>query len=148
MTLSRKDFFRQSFFSLGETLLKVGETVRDVQGSLYSTPVDTGQDIEQDIEQEQEPAPDCNKVAKADNQLCMAKYCGCFSCVERCEAQAVIVVMGEGIRIDENLCTGCGTCQYVCPMTPKAVSMQPRTTILTPSAEQAELPPQKGESPC
>lgn len=140
MTLSRKDFFRQSFFSLGETLLKVGGTVQEAQDSLSSASVD--------VEPEKEPVPDINLVAKADNQYCLAKNCGCFSCSERCEAQAILVVMGEGIRIIEDLCTGCGTCQYVCPVTPKAVRMQARTTTQTPSADKAELPAQKGESTC
>jgi len=43
--------------------------------------------------------------------------------VERCDTQAISVVMGEGIRIDEACCTGCGTCEYVCPVTPKAVTI-------------------------
>ena len=121
MTLSRKDFFKQSFFSLGETLLKAGGSVQGVQDVLCSPPVDD--------EPEKEPLPDINMVAKADNQYCLAKNCGCFSCSERCEAQAILVVMGEGIRIIEDLCTGCSTCHYVCPVTPKAVTMQARTTV-------------------
>lgn len=140
MTLSRKDFFKQSFFSLGETLLKAGGSVQGVEDTLSSPPVDD--------EPESVPIPDINMVAKADNQYCLAKNCGCFSCSERCEAQAILVVMGEGIRVIEDLCTGCGTCHYVCPVTPKAVRMHPRTSIHTPSADLAELPSRKGESPC
>lgn len=140
MTLSRKDFFKQGFYSIGEVLLKVGGTVQETQDSLRSTPVDD--------EPKKEPVPDKNMVAKADNRHCLAKNCGCFSCSERCEAQAILVVMGEGIRVIEALCTGCGTCEYVCPVTPKAVRMQARTTVQTQSAHQAELPAQKGESPC
>ncbi len=140
MTLSRKDFFKQGFFSIGEALLKVGGTVQEAEDSILSTPVDNNPI--------KEPVPDINMVAKADNQHCLAKNCGCFCCSERCETQAIIIVMGEGIRIIEDLCTGCGTCEYVCPVTPKAVRMQARATTQTPSADQAELPSKKGESPC
>jgi Pyruvate/2-oxoacid:ferredoxin oxidoreductase delta subunit len=121
MTLSRKDFFRQSFFSLGETLLKVGGTVQELQDSLCSPPVD--------VEPEREPVPDGDTVAGADNQYCLAKNCGCFSCVERCDDQAISVVMGEGISIDEARCTGCGTCEYVCPVTPKALHMKRKKQV-------------------
>lgn len=137
MTLSRKDFFRHGFFSLGETILKVSGTVRELQDSLGSLPVD--------VEPDREPVPDKSKAAKADNQLCLAKTCGCFSCVDRCEAGAIKLIRGVGIRINQQLCSGCGTCEYVCPVTPKAIRMQARTEIPTPSADQAEQPPQKGE---
>lgn len=140
MTLSRKDFFKHGFFSLGETLLKVSGTVLEMQDSLCSPPVDE--------EQVKEPVPDRNMVAKADNQHCLAKSCGCYTCMERCEADAIKLIPGVGIRINPQLCTGCGTCEYVCPVTPKAVRMQARTATVTPSADQAELPPQKGELPC
>ena len=118
MTLSRKEFFRQGFFSLGETLRKAGSGVRGVQESLLCLPIET--------EPDEIPVPDGNALARVDNQLCLARKCGCFSCVERCESLAITVVMGEGIRIDEQLCSGCGTCEYVCPMTPKAVTIVPR----------------------
>lgn len=140
MTLSRKDFFKQGFFSLGETLLKVSGTVLEAQDSPSSPPVD--------FDQDKEPVPDKNMVAKADNQYCLAKNCGCFSCVDRCESGAIKLIPGAGVRINQRLCTGCGTCEYICPVTPKAVRMQARTAIQTPSASQAELPPEKGETPC
>ena len=38
MALSRKDFFRQSFFSLGETLLKAGGTLQEARQSLNLAP--------------------------------------------------------------------------------------------------------------
>lgn len=118
MTLSRKEFFRQGFFSLGEILLKVGGAVRAAQDSFNSAPADSGL--------EPEPVPDAATVASVDNQLCLARNCGCFSCADRCEPQAILVVMGEGIRIDQTLCSGCGMCEYVCPVTPKALRMIPR----------------------
>ena len=119
MTLSRKDFFRQSFISMGETLLKVGGNLREMQDLLYCAP--------SAVEPENEPVSGGNTMARVDNGVCLAKSCGCFSCVERCDVQAITVVVGEGIRVDEALCTGCGTCHYICPMTPKAVKLQARS---------------------
>jgi len=133
VTLSRKDFFKQSFFSLGETLLKASETVRGTQDSLYPPSVDAAS--------EKAPVPDENTVATADNQYCLAKNCGCYSCMERCEFDAIKLIPGVGIRINAYLCTGCGTCEYVCPVTPKAVRMKIRTTTIpAPSVDHAGLP--------
>jgi ferredoxin len=142
VTLTRKDFFRQGFFSLGNALLKAGATAAEAQGPPGCQP--------DDEEQESAPVSDANTVARADNRHCLAKSCGCFSCVDRCEPGAVMLIPGTGIRIDEERCTGCGTCEYICPVTPKAVRMQARTstTIHTPSADHAAQPPQKGVSTC
>ena len=118
MTLSRKEFFRHGFISLGETLLKAGASVRGVRESLLRMPLEA--------ETDKLPVHDGNGLARVDNRFCLARNCGCFSCAERCESLAISVVMGEGIRIDEELCSGCGTCEYVCPMTPKAVTCVPR----------------------
>ena len=118
MTLSRKEFFRQGFLSLGETLLNAGASVRGVRESMLCLPSVT--------EPESIPLPDGNLLATVDNMLCLARSCGCFSCVERCESLAISIVMGEGIRIDEALCSGCGICEYVCPMTPKAMTIVAR----------------------
>jgi ferredoxin len=134
MILSRKDFFRRSFFSLGETLLKAGGSVREMQQALHSPPVAVEAEGEPECEADWEgawegdwePVPDPTRVARADNGHCPARSCGCFSCVECCDAGAISVVMGQGIRIDEALCTGCGTCRYLCPMTPKALRMVAR----------------------
>jgi ferredoxin len=111
--LSRKDFFRQGIFSLGETLLKVSGTALNVYVSPGLPP--------SDFDPDKEPVADENMIAKADNQHCLAKGCGCFSCVERCENEAIKLIPGTGISIDEALCTGCGTCEYICPVEPKAV---------------------------
>jgi len=116
--ISRKDFFRQSFFSLGETLLTVGETLRDARGSLHCPPAEEAP--------EREPIPGREMVARADNRHCLAKHCGCFSCIEKCEAQAISLVMGEGISIDPALCTGCGACHSICPLAPRALTLVPR----------------------
>lgn len=113
MNLSRKDFFIKSLFSLGET---VGTAVGVLKTSQTVAPLP--QDQHDFVPAERE-----DMRAVADNRHCLAKNCGCFACSERCTVQAILVVMGEGVRIDENLCTGCGTCEYVCPVTPKAITV-------------------------
>ena len=94
------------------------------------------------------PAPHEDLAAVAHNDTCLARNCGCIACMERCESGAIKLIPGVGVRINQQLCTGCGTCEYVCPVTPKGVRMQARTTMQTPSVDQTGLPPQKGESPC
>lgn len=120
MTLSRKDFFRQSLFSLGETLLRAGGTVREAQESLLRAHA-------REEEAGQAPVTGKDMVARADNEHCLAKFGGCFSCLDHCEAQAITLVLREGIKIDEELCTGCGACHDVCPLAPRALAMVPRT---------------------
>jgi ferredoxin len=115
MSLSRKEFFKQGVFSLGERLLKAGETIRNMPQSTVR--------LAEEIEPAAAHLHNANGVARVNAVFCLAINCGCFSCVERCDTQAISVVMGEGIRIDEACCTGCGTCEYVCPVTPKAVTI-------------------------
>jgi ferredoxin len=128
MSITRKEFLRQGFFSLGKTALDIAGTLRG--GEVAEEPVIP------DLEPSGEPRPDM--VATPFNERCLARNCGCFACVERCEPQAIMVVPGEGIRIDESLCTGCGTCEYVCPVGPKAIALSIRDCSFgTPS--QSEL---------
>ena len=119
MSMTRKQFFRQGLFSLGKTALDIAETLK---ADIVLAPAPSA---EADASMPPEPRPDM--VATAYNERCLARNCGCFSCVERCEPQAIMVVPGEGVRIDETLCTGCGTCEYVCPVLPKAVALAPRS---------------------
>lgn len=116
MDISRKDFFKKSLYSLGEAITTVTGALKKPEPERPTIP-DTAGFV---------PAEDRNMRAVACNERCLAKNCGCFACFERCEPQAITVVMGQGIRIDETRCTGCGTCEYVCPATPKAVRLQPR----------------------
>ena len=138
MSITRKEFFRQGLFSLGKTAL-------DIAGTLKG-----GETVEAagipDTEPSGEPRPDMS--ATSFNDRCLARNCGCFACVERCPTQAIMVVPGEGIRIDETLCIGCGTCEYVCPVNPKAVILQPRTHPVEQPAMNADTIPSKGESSC
>jgi ferredoxin len=116
MSLTRKEFFRQGFLSLGKAALDIADTLK---GGVTPAVV-----AESNGDAPPEPRPDM--VATPFNDRCLARNCGCFACVERCEPQAIMVVPGEGIRIDLERCTGCGTCEYVCPVVPKAVALVPR----------------------
>lgn len=116
MSITRKEFFRQALFSFGKTALDITDTVR---GTAPSIPPE-----EHDTYVPAEPGPDM--VAEPHNVRCLAGNCGCFACVERCASYAITMVPGEGIRVNTNNCTGCGTCEYVCPVSPKAVVLVPR----------------------
>lgn len=131
MTLSRKDFFRKSFYCLGKTVLAVTDGVRETRASLYCASPEGEHDGEggrgePERASDAEPAACGDLLARVDNRHCMARNCGCFSCTERCEAGAISFVMGEGIRIDAALCTGCGDCYRICPLAPQALKLVPR----------------------
>lgn len=117
MSITRKEFFRQGFLSLGKTALELAGTLKGEAG--HSSP-------KLSVERDSMPVPNADSVAVPDNSRCLARGCGCFACVEHCETQAILVVPGEGIRIDQARCTGCGTCEYVCPVVPRAVRLAPR----------------------
>lgn len=120
MSLSRKDFFRQGFFSLGEAACRLS--------GAWKPPAETEPEPEPDTETEFVPLDREGMTAVAGNERCLAGSCGCFACLERCERQAIHLVIGKGIRVDEASCTGCGACEYVCPVTPKAIRVLPRST--------------------
>lgn len=125
MNITRKQFFRQGLLSLGRTALDLADTLKSVQaGGILQLP-EAGMSGE----------PDPDRVACPDNQHCLARSCGCLACVERCEAGAILLVPGQGIRVDHAACTGCGTCAYVCPVSPKAVTLQVRSNLLKTVAE-------------
>ncbi len=135
MNISRKDFFKKSIFSLGEAVFSVKDALN---GPVVE---------EHPNQQEGEFTPNTgeDRLAVARNEHCLARNCGCFACVDRCEPQAIMVVMGEGIRVDESRCTGCGTCEHVCPVTPKAVRMEPRKKESDPASLDADAISKKGE---
>lgn len=111
MSLTRKEFFRQVALSLGKTVLDISDTLKGAP-----PPTESSEPTE-----DFSPSPAAGLVAKPFSERCLARSCGCFACVERCEAQAITVVPGSGIRVDPSRCIGCGTCEYVCPVSPKAV---------------------------
>jgi len=131
VNISRKDFFRQTILSLGRTIVEVANAVRPNPDAVLQAQPDESSALRE---------PDEKMVASAFNEHCLARQCGCFACVDRCEPQAILVVMGEGIRVEETKCTGCGTCEYVCPMTPKAVRLQPRQNERHIPADTSTLP--------
>lgn len=100
MKLTRKEFFKKGLLSLGEALLN---------------PVGPA-----------EPVIGC---AVPDNERCLAQRGGCFSCLERCPEQAISIEAGVGVTVDRERCTGCGVCEYICPVATKAVSVVPLLDI-------------------
>lgn len=65
-------------------------------------------------------------VAKIKPMNCLA-FGGtiCTVCSERCPVEgAITIVQGRPI-IEEDICTGCGTCQYVCPAPYNAIAIMP-----------------------
>ncbi|HJV66253.1 MAG TPA: hypothetical protein VJ550_11000 [Geomonas sp.] len=117
MNLSRKQFLRRGLFSLGSAALEVAAGLRVREAA--SAAADP-----REAEPELRPRPDM--VAQSRAGLCLARSCGCLACVERCEAEAITLVPGKGIEINPTLCTGCGSCCYLCPTTPKAVALAAR----------------------
>lgn len=138
MNISRKDFLRKSLISLGEAVCTISDALK--------APAGLPMEIPDTVDFNATPRED--RIAVAHNETCLARNSGCFACMERCKSDAIKLIPGVGVRINQQLCTGCGTCEYVCPVTPKAVRIQARTAILSPSADQAEPPPKKGELPC
>ncbi|MFZ4855849.1 MAG: 4Fe-4S dicluster domain-containing protein [Desulfuromonadaceae bacterium] len=117
MSISRKDFFRQSLSSLGKAAFEIADTLK---GHLPAIPVM----VAPESSPPSEPQPDL--VAEAFNDRCLARSNSCSACVESCEPQAIKLNPGVGIRINPQFCNGCGTCEYVCPVEPKAVVLVPR----------------------
>jgi len=138
VNISRKDFFRKSLFSLGEALCSASTVLAGAPEPAMTVPDTTGF----------VSTPREDLVAVANNEQCLARNSGCFACMERCGSDAIKLIPGVGVRINQQLCTGCGSCEYVCPVTPKGVKIAARTTNQAPSADQAEPSPPKGESPC
>ncbi len=135
MNISRKEFFRESIASLGEAFFTMA-------GALNGSPPPFP---ETRADMEYLPAGRPGMVAVADNNLCLAGGCGCFTCIERCETRAIHLLLGTGIRVDESACTGCGFCESLCPVTPKAVVLKDRIPVDSASASRAEEIPMKGD---
>lgn len=117
MNVSRKQFLRRGLLSLGSAALEVAAGLRLTEAAS----ADAGPP-----QPEPELLPRAEVVAKPRPGLCLARSCGCFACIERCEAEAITLVSGKGIEVDPALCTGCGSCSYLCPTTPKAVVLAAR----------------------
>lgn len=51
----------------------------------------------------------------------------CTICVDQCPlGSAAIDIDGQGIRVKEKGCIGCGVCQFQCPTTPKSIQVVPK----------------------
>ncbi|MDD2899881.1 MAG: hypothetical protein PHI31_14350 [Desulfuromonadaceae bacterium] len=135
MNISRKDFFKKGLMSLGEAVFSVSDALKSTAVAHLSIPDTAGFDA----------TPREDMVAVPHNEHCLAKNSGCFACMERCEQDAIKLTPGVGVRVNQILCNGCSICEYVCPVNPKAVRMQPRATTQEPSVIHAEPPPTKGE---
>ncbi|MDD5286914.1 MAG: 4Fe-4S binding protein [Desulfuromonadaceae bacterium] len=116
MSISRKDFFKQGLFSLGKTAIDIADTLKGRLPAAYLEP-QGGAPLA-------EPRPDM--VAESLNERCLARSNSCSACVECCKPLAIKLIPGVGIRINPQFCNGCGTCEYVCPVEPKAVFLIPR----------------------
>ena len=117
MSISRKDFFRQGLSSLGKTAFDIAGTLK---GHLPIIPTM----VLPDTSPASEPRPDL--VAEAFNDRCLARNNSCSACVESCKPKAIKLNPGVGIRVNPQFCNGCGDCEYVCPVEPKAVVLVPR----------------------
>lgn len=116
MNISRKDFFKKSLFSLGEAVCSVSNVLNSSPEPAMALP----------DEAEFVSEPHEELAAVACNDTCLARNSGCFACMERCEPGAIRLIPGVGVRINQQLCTGCGSCEYVCPVTPKAICLKAR----------------------
>ena len=58
--------------------------------------------------------------------LCLAHHgTTCTVCSERCPVQGAIVVECGKPTVNEQVCTGCGVCRYVCPAPDNAILLMP-----------------------
>ena len=52
----------------------------------------------------------------------------CTLCIEKCPVGAVAIELQEGkVVVHPDGCTGCGTCQQVCPTDPKSIIIMPKS---------------------
>ncbi|WP_052263235.1 4Fe-4S dicluster domain-containing protein [Geobacter pickeringii] len=63
-------------------------------------------------------------TATVDQGRCLVRG-GCFACSERCPEGAITPRAGSEIRVSTPRCSGCGACEHVCPVEPKAMCVVP-----------------------
>lgn len=77
-------------------------------------------------------------VARVDTTTCLAHTGSfCTVCSEQCPVEGAIEVVNGRPKIHEDVCTGCGVCQHVCPAPANAI-------LLMPVAERPAAPPADG----
>ncbi|QDT11968.1 4Fe-4S dicluster domain-containing protein [Stieleria marina] len=65
-------------------------------------------------------------TAKVTEHLCLAHHhTTCTVCSERCPVKGVIAVTDGKPTIDQDTCTGCGVCRFVCPAPENAILLMP-----------------------
>lgn len=71
-------------------------------------------------------APLAMGKATIDSTDCIA-YQGttCTVCIERCPVENAITMEAGLPKIDQDICTGCGVCLYVCPAPSNAIHLLP-----------------------
>ncbi len=65
-------------------------------------------------------------TAVVTEHLCLAyHHTTCTVCSERCPVKGAITVTGGKPTVNEDSCTGCGVCRYVCPAPENAILLMP-----------------------
>lgn len=80
-------------------------------------------------------------TARIEPFACLA-YQGsfCTVCAEHCPVDGALELTEGRPRILEEVCTGCGVCQHVCPAPINAVLLMPLTERPGPPLEEQEMP--------
>jgi len=105
--MTRKEFFKKGLLSLGEALMN---------------PVGPAEPDRGERDRLRPPGYIAGRGVVADNERCLAKRGGCFSCLERCPEQAIAIEAGVGVTVDRERCIDCGICEQICPVATKSVS--------------------------
>ncbi|MBI4859986.1 MAG: 4Fe-4S dicluster domain-containing protein [Candidatus Riflebacteria bacterium] len=67
-------------------------------------------------------------LAVVSREICRAWLCDpCDACGRTCPIgnRALVQESGQGPRVIEDGCTGCGLCTHVCPTSPRAIRIKP-----------------------
>ncbi|QDT05402.1 quinol dehydrogenase periplasmic component [Rubripirellula lacrimiformis] len=65
-------------------------------------------------------------TARVTPHLCLAYHSTtCTVCSERCPVERAITVSDGKPSVNEDVCTGCGVCRYVCPAPENAILLMP-----------------------
>jgi MauM/NapG family ferredoxin protein len=65
-------------------------------------------------------------TAQVTEHLCLAHHgTTCTLCSERCPVEGAITLTDGRPRVNEDTCTGCGVCRFVCPAPENAILLMP-----------------------